>query len=574
MCSCTMHCWMVCFSVVTVFQDQYVFLYHALLDGLFQCCHCVSGPVCVPVPCTVGWSVSMLSLCFRTSMCSCTMLCWMVCFNAVTVVAGPVCVPVPCSVGWSVSVLSLCLQDQYVFMYHALLDGLFQCCYCVSGPVCVPVPCSVGWSVSMLSLCFRTSMCSCTMHCWMVCFNVVTVFQDQYVFMYHALLDGLFQCCYCVSGPVCVPVPCSIGWSVSMLSLCFRTSMCSCTMHCWMVCFNVVTVFQDQYVFLYHALLDGLFQCCHCVSGPVCVPVPCTVGCSVSMLSLCFRTSMCSCTMLCWMVCFNAVTVFQDQYAFLYHALLDGLFQCCHCVSGPVCVPVLCTVGCSVSMLSLCFRTSMCSCTMLCWMVCCNVVTVFAGPVCVPVPCSVGWSVSMLSLCFRTSMCSCTINCWMVCFNVVIVLAGPVCVLLPCTVGWSVSMLSLCLQDQYVFLHHALLDGLFQCCHCVSGPVCVPAPCTVGWSVSMLSLCFRTSMCSCTMHCWMVCFSVVTVFQDQYVFLHHALLDGLQTGHLAYPVSQYPDVYRTLCLDDEHMTELKTQFQVILSLDWFNTGIV
>ena len=167
-------------------------------------------------------------------------------------------------------------------------------------------------------------MCACTMLCWMVCFSVVTVFV----------------------GPVCVPVPCSVGWSVSMLSLCFRTSMCSCTMLCWMVCFSVVTVFQDQYVFLYHALLDGLFKCCHCVC----------------------RTSICSCTMLCWMVCFNVVTVFQDQYVFLYHALLDGLFQCCHCVSGPVCVPVPCTVGWSVSMLSLCFRTSMCSCTMLCWM--------------------------------------------------------------------------------------------------------------------------------------------------------------------------------------------------------------
>ena len=322
MCSCTMHCWMVCFNVVTVFQDQYVFLHHALLDGLFQCCHCVSGPVCVPAPCTVGWSVSMLSLCFRTSMCSCTMHCWMVCFSVVTV-----------------------FQDQYVFLHHALLDGLFQCCHCVSGPVCVPAPCTVGWSVSVLSLCFRTSMCSCTMHCWMVCFNVVTVFQDQYVFLHHALLDGLFQCCHCVSGPVCVPAPCTVGWSVSMLSLCFRTSMCSCTMHCWMVCFSVVTVFQDQYVFLHHALLDGLFQCCHCVSGPVCVPAPCTVGWSVSVLSLCFRTSMCSCTMHCWMVCFNVVTVFQDQYVFLHHALLDGLFQCCHCVSGPVCVPAPCTVG-------------------------------------------------------------------------------------------------------------------------------------------------------------------------------------------------------------------------------------
>ena len=179
--------------------------------------------------------------------------------------------------------------------------------------------------------------------------------------------------------------------------------MCCCTMHCWMVCFNAVTVFQDQYVFLYHALLDGLFQCCHCVSGPVCVPVPCTVGWSVSMLSLCF----------------------QDQHVFLYHALLGGLFYCCHCVSGPVCVHVH-------TLLDGVFQ-------------CCHFVS---GPVCVPVP---------------------------------------------CTVGWSVSVLSLCLQDQYVFLYHALLDGLFQCCHCV----------------------YRTSMCSCNMHCWMVCFSVVIVFAGQ-----------------------------------------------------------
>ena len=532
MCSCTMNCWMVCFNAVTVF----------------------AGTVCVHIPCTIGWSVSMLSLCFRTSMCSCTMHCCMVCFSFVTVFAGPVCVPVPCTVGWSVSVLSLCFrtsmcsctmycwmvcfnvvtmfQDQYVILYHALLDGLFQCCHCVcrtsmcscamhswmvcfnvvnvfAEPVCVPVSCTVGWSVSMLSMCFRTSMCSCTMHCWMV-----------------------FQCCHCVSGPECVPVPCTIGWSVSMLSLCFRTSMCSCTKLCWMVCFNVVTVFQDQYVFLYHALLDGLFQCCHCVSGPVCVPVPCSVGWSVSMLSLCFRTSMCSCTMNCcmvcsvlslcfktsmcscamhsWMVCFNVVTVFQDQYVFLHHALLYGLFQCCHCVSGPVCVPVPCSVGWSVSVLSLCFRTSMCSCTMLCWMVCFNVVTMFqdqyvflyhalldglfqcchcvSGPVCVPVPCSVGWSVSMLSLCFRTSMCSCTMHCWMVCFNVVTVFQDQYVFLYHELLYGLFSVVTV-FQDQYVFLHHALLYGLFQCCHCVSGPVCVPVPCSVGWSVSMLSLC-------------------------------------------------------------------------------------
>ena len=74
-----------------------------------------------------------------------------------------------------------------------------------------------------------------------------------------------------------------------------------------------------------------------------------------------------------------------------------------------------------------------------------------------------------------------------------------------------------------------------------TGPVCVPVPCTVGWSVSMLSLCL----------------------QDQYVFLYHALLDGLQTGHLAYPVSQYTHVYTTLSIDDEHMGDLKKQFQVI-----------
>ena len=124
------------------------------------------------------------------------------------------------------------------------------------------------------------------------------------MFLYYTLLDGLVECCQCVC----------------------RTSMCSFIMHCWMVCFNVVTVF----------------------AGTVCVPVPCTVGWSVSVLSLCL----------------------QDQYVFLYHALLDGLFQCCHCVC----------------------RTSMCSFTMHCWMVCFNVVTVFAGPVCVPLPCTVGWA--------------------------------------------------------------------------------------------------------------------------------------------------------------------------------------
>ena len=247
-------------------------------------------------------------------------------------------------------------------------------------------------------------------------------------------------------------------------------------------------------------------------SGAVCVPVPCTVGWSVSVLSLyCVcRNSMCSCTMHCWMVCFSAVTVLclQEQYVFLHRALLDCLFQCCHC-------------------------------------------TVFAGTVCVLAQCTVGWSVSVLSLyCVcRNSMCSCTGHCWIVCFSAVTVL---------------------CLQEQYVFLHHALLDGLFQCCHCTvfAGTVCVLAQCTVGWSVSVLSLyCVcRNSMCSCTGHCWIVCFSAVTVLclQEQYVFLHHALLDGLQTGHLAYPVSQYPAVYKRLCVDDAHMAELKKQFQVIL----------
>ncbi|KAI0209896.1 Receptor-type tyrosine-protein phosphatase T [Lamellibrachia satsuma] len=51
--------------------------------------------------------------------------------------------------------------------------------------------------------------------------------------------------------------------------------------------------------------------------------------------------------------------------------------------------------------------------------------------------------------------------------------------------------------------------------------------------------------------------------QEQYVFLHHALLDGLQTGHLAYPVSQYPTVYKRLCVDDAHMAELQKQFQML-----------
>ena len=174
MCSCTMHCWMVCFSAVTVLcsQGQYVFLHHALLDGLLQRCHCAvfAGAVCVPVPCTVGWSVSVLSLCcvHRGNMCSCAMHCWVVCFSAVTV---------------------LCSQGQYVFLCHALLDGQFQCCHCAvfAGAVCVPVTCTVGQSFSVLSLCcvHRGSMCSCAMHCWMVCSSAVTVLclQGQCVFL-------------------------------------------------------------------------------------------------------------------------------------------------------------------------------------------------------------------------------------------------------------------------------------------------------------------------------------------------------------------------------------------------------
>ncbi|KAK2176382.1 hypothetical protein NP493_664g00010 [Ridgeia piscesae] len=54
--------------------------------------------------------------------------------------------------------------------------------------------------------------------------------------------------------------------------------------------------------------------------------------------------------------------------------------------------------------------------------------------------------------------------------------------------------------------------------------------------------------------------------QDQYVFLYHALLDGLQSGHLAYPVSQYKHVYMRLCIDDEHMGDLKKQFQMLETL--------
>ena len=45
------------------------------------------------------------------------------------------------------------------------------------------------------------------------------------------------------------------------------------------------------------------------------------------------------------------------------------------------------------------------------------------------------------------------------------------------------------------------------------------------------------------------------------MFLYHALLDGLKTGHLAYPLSQYSEVYKRLCGDD-HVTELGEQFKV------------
>ena len=196
-----MHYWIIWFNAVSVFaglvcipvlcivrwsvsmlslclQDQYVFLYHALLDGLFQCCHCVC----------------------RTSMWSCTMLCWMVCFNVVTVFAGPVCVPVPSTVWWSVSMLALCLPDQYVFLCQALFDGLFQCWHCVSGPVCVPDHVLLDSLFQCCHCVCRTNIWSCTMQCWMVCFSDVTVF----------------------TGPVYVPVPCTVRWSVSVLSLCLQ----------------------------------------------------------------------------------------------------------------------------------------------------------------------------------------------------------------------------------------------------------------------------------------------------------------------------------------------------------------
>ena len=47
------------------------------------------------------------------------------------------------------------------------------------------------------------------------------------------------------------------------------------------------------------------------------------------------------------------------------------------------------------------------------------------------------------------------------------------------------------------------------------------------------------------------------------MFLYHAVLDGLQTGHLAYPVSQFDDLYKILCEDDVNLTQLREQFQVI-----------
>ncbi|KAK2192153.1 hypothetical protein NP493_37g04020 [Ridgeia piscesae] len=54
--------------------------------------------------------------------------------------------------------------------------------------------------------------------------------------------------------------------------------------------------------------------------------------------------------------------------------------------------------------------------------------------------------------------------------------------------------------------------------------------------------------------------------QDQYVFLYHALLDGLQTGHLAYPVSQFHSLCKILCEDDVNLTQLREQFQMLEKL--------
>ena len=49
------------------------------------------------------------------------------------------------------------------------------------------------------------------------------------------------------------------------------------------------------------------------------------------------------------------------------------------------------------------------------------------------------------------------------------------------------------------------------------------------------------------------------------MFLYHALLDGLKTGNLAYPLSQYLEVYKRLC-GDVDVTELAEQFKVMLLL--------
>ena len=45
------------------------------------------------------------------------------------------------------------------------------------------------------------------------------------------------------------------------------------------------------------------------------------------------------------------------------------------------------------------------------------------------------------------------------------------------------------------------------------------------------------------------------------MFLYHALLDGLKTGYLAYPLSRYLEVCQRLCGDD--VTELGDQFKVM-----------
>ena len=46
------------------------------------------------------------------------------------------------------------------------------------------------------------------------------------------------------------------------------------------------------------------------------------------------------------------------------------------------------------------------------------------------------------------------------------------------------------------------------------------------------------------------------------MFLYHALLDGLKTGQLAYPLSKYPEVYKRLS-GDEDGKELGEQFKVM-----------